>query len=61
VKGIITGVSTSTLGQSSFDVKIVSRYDATAGVESQIDYAERDRLSSFSSLDNFSFINNTGN
>ena len=61
MKGIITGVSTSTLGQSSFDVKIVSRYDATAGVESQIDYAERDRLSSFSSLDNFSFINNTGN
>ena len=61
VKGIITGVSTSTLGQSSFDVKIVSRYDVTADVESQIDYAERDRLSSFSSLDNFSFINNTGN
>ena len=61
MKGIITGVSTSTLGQSSFDVKIVSRYDATADVESQIDYAERDRLSSFSSLDNFSFINNTGN
>ena len=60
VKGIITGVSTSTLGQSSFDVKIVSRYDATADVESQIDYAERDRLSSFSSLDNFNFINNTG-
>lgn len=60
VKGIITGVSTSTLGQSSFDVKIVSRYDVTADVESQIDYAERDRLSSFSSLDNFNFINNTG-
>jgi hypothetical protein len=60
VKGIITGVSTSTLGQSSFDVKIVSRYDATAGVESQIDYAERDRLSSFSSLDQFNFVNNSG-
>ena len=60
VKGIITGVSTSTLGQSSFDVKIVSRYDSVSGVESQIDYAERDRLSSFSSLDQFNFVNNAG-
>jgi hypothetical protein len=60
VKGIITGVSTSTLGQSSFDVKIVSRYDSVSGVESQIDYAERDRLSSFSSLDQFNFVNNLG-
>jgi hypothetical protein len=60
VKGIITGVSTSTLGQSSFDVKIVSRYDSVSGVESQIDYAERDRLSSFNLLDDLNFINNSG-
>ena len=41
VKGIITGATNDTGGASKLDVKIVSRV-SSAGVETQIDYAEGD-------------------
>ena len=53
VKGIITGVSTdSTNGNSTIDVKVVSRVKqtgATIGTETYIDYSEFDSKSSFTS------------
>ena len=59
LKGIITGVTTSTTGNSTFDVKIVSRVSA-AGTEVQIDYAEGSELTSIQSSANLTFINNSG-
>tara|TARA_A100001201_G_scaffold4811_2_gene9249 strand:- start:3344 stop:5548 length:2205 start_codon:yes stop_codon:yes gene_type:complete len=60
LKGIITGVTTdSTNGDSSFDVKIVSRVSA-AGTETPITYKENDPLSSFESGDTIHFVNNSG-
>ena len=46
VKGIITGALDDAGGSSKLDVKIVSRV-SSAGVETQIDYAEGDSFSSF--------------
>jgi phage tail sheath protein FI len=59
VKGIITGVTTSTAGNSTIDVKIVSRVSNT-GTETQIDYAEGSSLSSILVGSNLTFINNSG-
>ena len=60
LKGIITGVTTdSTNGNSTIDVKVVSRVSA-AGTETKIDYAERNRTSSFSTSDSLYFVTNAG-
>lgn len=59
LKGIITGVTTSTTGNSTFDVKIVSRVSAS-GTEVQIDYAEGSELTSIPSSVGLTFINNSG-
>jgi len=59
LKGIITGVSTSTVGNSTFDVKIVSRV-SSAGTETQIDYAKGSNLTSISANSTLTFINNSG-
>ena len=59
LKGIITGVTTSASGNSSIDVKIVSRV-STAGVETPISYAQNSAGYSFIDADNISFINNSG-
>jgi hypothetical protein len=58
LKGIITGVTTSTDGNSSIDVKIVSRV-STAGVETPINYAQGNASASFESNDAISFIGGT--
>jgi phage tail sheath protein FI len=59
LKGIITGVTTNTTGNSSFDVKIVSRVSA-AGTETQIDYAQGSQLTSIIAGSNLTFTNNSG-
>jgi len=46
LKGIITGVTTSTTGNSTIDVKVVSRV-SSAGTETQIDYAAGTEYTSF--------------
>ena len=58
LKGIITGVTTSTDGNSSIDVKIVSRV-STAGVETPINYTQGNASASFESNDPISFIAGT--
>ena len=58
IKGIITGVSTSGTN-SSVDVKIVSRV-SSAGVETEIDYAEGDGFSSFDTADSVFFVGANG-
>jgi hypothetical protein len=59
IKGIVTGVSTNTTGNSSIEVKIVSVVSVD-GTETQVTYAERDRLSSFAIFDSLSFVDSTG-
>ena len=60
VKGIITGVSTdATNSASTIDVKVVSRV-SSAGVETEIDYAEGDGFSSFDTSDTVFFVNSVG-
>jgi len=60
LKGIITGVSTdSTNGNSTIDVRVFSRV-SSAGTETQINYKQSDRASSFTSNDSLRFINNSG-
>jgi hypothetical protein len=60
LKAIITGVTTdSTNGNSSIDVKIISRV-STAGTETKIDYAEGSTTSSFSDSNSVNFIDNSG-
>jgi len=54
LKGIITGVTTSTSGTSSFDVKIVSR--VSNGTETPITYAQNDIASSFGEDDDIKFL-----
>jgi len=61
LKGIIAGVTTdATNGNSTIDVKIVSRVSA-AGSETLIDYKQGDTNSSFSASSSVSFINNSSN
>jgi len=60
LKAIITGVTTdATNGNSSIDVKIVSRV-STTGTETKIDYAEGSTTAAFSESNSISFINNSG-
>jgi phage tail sheath protein FI len=59
LKGIITGVTTVSDGNSSIDVKIVSRV-STTGVETPISYAQNTRGSSFEASNNISFVSAAG-
>jgi hypothetical protein len=60
LKGIITGVTTdSTNGNSTIDVKVVSRV-SSAGTETKIDYAEGSTIAAFATANTISFINNSG-
>jgi len=59
LKGIIAGVTTSSAGNSTIDVKILSRV-SSAGVETQIDYAEGTEYSSILSGRTITFVNNSG-
>jgi len=59
LKGIITGVTTSAAGDSSIDVKVVSRV-SSAGTETQIDYSIGTEYSSFVASKTLTFINNSG-
>jgi hypothetical protein len=60
LKGIITGVTTdATDGNSSIDVKIFSRV-SSARIQTQIDYKQSDRASSFVANDSIKFVNNAG-
>ena len=60
LKGIITGVTTdATNGNSTIDVKIVSRV-STAGTETKIDYAEGTTTGAFATSDAVKFINSSG-
>ena len=60
LKGIITGVSTdSTNGNSTIDVRIVSRVSA-AGTETNIDYQQSDPARSIEASDTLEIYNNSG-
>ena len=60
IKGIITGVSTdSTNGNSTIDVKVVSRV-SSAGTETSIDYKEAATYASFNTATGVYFVNNSG-
>ena len=60
LKGIITGVSTDTTnGNSTIDVKIVSRV-SSAGTETEIDYAEGTTFAAYSATDTVNFIDSNG-
>jgi phage tail sheath protein FI len=60
LKGIITGVTTdATNGNSTVDVKIVSRVSA-AGTETSITYAQGNNTASFETTDTVTFVNNSG-
>ncbi len=59
LKGIVTGVTTSTSGNSFVDVKILSRV-SSGGSVTEITYSENDRASSFSDSDTIRFVNNSG-
>jgi len=60
IKGIITGITTdSTNGNSSIDVKVLSRV-SSAGTETSITYAEGSGTNSFDGDTNIRFVNNSG-
>ena len=60
LKAIITGITTdATSGNSTIDVKIVSRVSA-AGTETATAYAQGSSIDSFLSSDTISFVNNSG-
>ena len=60
LKGIITGITTdATNGNSTIDVKIVSRV-SSAGTETSIYYAEGAPLSSYDTSDSLYFVNSAG-
>jgi len=60
LKGIITGITTdSTNGNSTIDVKIVSRV-SSAGTETKIDYQQGAQFAAFDTSDSVQFINNSG-
>lgn len=62
LKGIITGVTTSTSGSSSIDVKVVSRVETVGGgvTETKIAYQEGTAYASFDTSDTLRFVNNAG-
>ena len=60
LKGIITGVTTASTGNSStINVKILSRV-SSANTETQIDYAEYSRVASIAASDTLYFVNSAG-
>jgi hypothetical protein len=60
LKGIITGVSTdATNGNSTIDVKIVSRV-SSAGTETAITYSDKDSNKSFLTSSSVRFVNSSG-
>ena len=59
LKGIITGITTNTTGNSTIDVKIVSRV-SSGGTETQIDYSVGSEYSSFVASKTLTFVNNSG-
>ena len=59
IKGIITGVTTSTTSNSSFDVKIISRVSSD-GTETEIDYAEGSNYSAYELTDTIHLVDNSG-
>ena len=60
LKGIVTGIVTdATNGNSTIDVKVVSRV-SSAGTETKIDYAQGNSVSSFASGNRLFFVNNSG-
>jgi phage tail sheath protein FI len=60
LKAIITGITTDTTGgNSTIDVKIVSRVSA-AGTETATAYAQGSAIDSFLSSDSIRFVNNSG-
>ena len=60
LKGIITGVTTdATNGNSSIDVKILSRVSA-ANTETATTYAQGSEIDSFQASDTLTFVNNSG-
>jgi hypothetical protein len=64
LKGIITGVSTdATSGNSTIDVKIISRVQTAIGVastETKIDYKRNTSYAQFDANDRLFFVNNSG-
>ena len=62
LKGIITGFTTSTVGASTIDVKIVSRVEAVGGgaTETQIAYQEGTQYASFDTSDTLIFVASNG-
>ena len=62
LKAIITGVSTSTTGTSTIDVKIVSRVETVGGgaTETKINYAEGTTFAAFDTSDSLFFLNSVG-
>ena len=64
LKGIITGVSTdATNGNSSIDVKILSRVSTagtTSGTETKITYGEGSTSASYLTTSTLTFVNNSG-
>jgi hypothetical protein len=59
LKGIITGVTTSANGNSSIDVKVLSRV-SSAGTETKINYAEGSSFASYLETNTLGFVNNSG-
>ena len=62
LKGIITGFTTSSLGASTIDVKIVSRVEAVGGgaTETKISYQEGTQYASFDTSDTLRFVGSNG-
>jgi len=62
LKGIITGVTTSTTGASTIDVKVVSRVHTVGGgaTETKIAYQEGTSYASFDTSDTLTFVNAVG-
>jgi len=62
LKGIVTGVTTSTTGASTFDVKIVSRVHTVGGgaTESKVAYQEGTAYGEFKTTNDLEFTNSSG-
>ena len=58
LKGIITGVTTSSSGASTIDVKITSR--VSSGIETAVTYQQSNEAASFAVADTINFVNNSG-
>ena len=58
LKGIITGVTTSSSGASTIDVKITSR--VSSGIETSVTYQQSNEAASFQVSDTINFVNNSG-